>query len=260
MVKIHKGSQSYHPDDAVGSSEHGAFSHFWFKDGVKLTVRTSYLKKVFSAKWNTVKFLSQRSERTVQECDLDGKSFILRRFYAEVPAHSLIKKIMQVIGRRFTFESPVLELTLPKKRYKFLLTKKIPGEILSTVWDRNYLQAFENLKQAAAILAKLHVNGIVHGHPHAGNWMVKPNGSLTLIDSKYLRELPEIPTLAAIKLHVRAVLFSSDRPNSEKHLVKRDLRHLIHPTLGLYPVQAQSIFEAYLHAYQKEYEKRAKEK
>lgn len=260
----------YHPNRAIGHRKSGAFTHYWFEDGAKLRVRTRLLRALLNHSWQHVERLGYPHEdiftRENQRYRIGGLDVAARTFYSpQWEASSRLRKITCALASGVLTESPLLELDFPDGR-KRVITKHVEAEQLSKKMvlggGPGYLgalkvhpDALQHYKKAAGVLAKLHVNGLVHGHPHGANWLVDKHGGLILVDPKLWSEIP-IETPTAIKRHA-AVVHSISRadPEAGSHALRRDLHYLVQSAdaLGL---NVKTVLDEYVSAYERSYSKR----
>lgn len=104
----------------------------------------------------------------------------------------MLKLINELVRRKINIEIPLGEIRTKQGR-RYYITELKEGRNLGEIFkklNRNELKKIA--KQMGQELARIHKKGVIHGHPHTGNWILTQKGP-KLIDVKYINFKEEYP-------------------------------------------------------------------
>lgn len=261
----------YHPSKAVKTEEQGIFNVHTFRDGTQLRVRRMFERKLFYPKWWRIKKLTRKplwKYNRPLSTNTEGYSVSIHSaekleiVIREMPYDkrkkdiNTLQLIAGILKNRIRIESPLFELKTPD--YQLIGTRFVEGEELADAIEKlTKRQRTKMIGQVAQIMAKLHINGLYHGHMHGGNIIVR-NNKLVLVDPKYLGKLPNTPTPEEVEqiaqyslkpLHPIAFIY-----NPPRH-IETDLRIAIKDLTQ----SKQELFTSeYTRHYRREYERKSR--
>lgn len=155
------------------------------------------------SKW---KFVETFSGATIYELPNKTKIVIKPELWIPFPNAKIAAKgnnrgrhmlplLNELMKRKVKIEVPLGEIET-KSGLKLYITQFVRGERASVVFSQlSKRQQIDIAKQMARQLAQIHSRGVVHGHPHANNWLVH-EGKARLVDVKGVSFKEEYPWTA----------------------------------------------------------------
>lgn len=188
--------ENHLPHYAVNKQQVGPFTHYYFRDGGHLIVRTKHEKELYKKHtliaipgFGTI--LPRRAEIHKRR----GRPAVVKK-PGPYETSTFLENYGQVLASGARFEIPIAWLTRNRQQEGqtfngFLITKALRGYRPLFEAVHNKSTRFKQLvaETLATELGTIHGAGVQHSHPHGANLLVHRSGNGRIIDPKLFTSL-----------------------------------------------------------------------